>query len=42
VHGYTTGFAWAAAIFAAGALVAAALYEPGLQQTESGREPVLA
>jgi EmrB/QacA subfamily drug resistance transporter len=42
VHGYTTGFAWAAAIFAAGALVAVALYEPGVQQTASGREAVLA
>jgi hypothetical protein len=42
VHGYTTAFAWAAAIFAAGALVAVALYEPGLQQTESAGAPVLA
>ncbi|MEA2159511.1 MAG: hypothetical protein QOD66_1891 [Solirubrobacteraceae bacterium] len=42
VHGYTTGFAWAAAIFAAGAVVAVTLYEPGLQQTESAGEPVLA
>jgi hypothetical protein len=29
VHGDTTAFAWAAAIFAAGAVIAAALYERG-------------
>ena len=29
VHGDTTAFAWAAVIFAAGAVIAAALFEPG-------------
>jgi hypothetical protein len=29
VHGYTTAFAWAAAIFAVGAVIAAALFERG-------------
>lgn len=33
VHGYTTAFAWSAAIFAAGAVVAALLYTGGRQAT---------
>jgi predicted MFS family arabinose efflux permease len=34
VHGYTTAFAWSAAIFAVGAVVAAVLYKGGKQETE--------
>jgi hypothetical protein len=42
MHGYTTAFAWAAAIFAVGAIVALTLYERGVKQAEVGAEPVLA
>jgi hypothetical protein len=42
VHGYTTAFFWSAAIFAIGALVAAALFRPGVQVLEPALEPVLA
>jgi EmrB/QacA subfamily drug resistance transporter len=34
VHGYTTAFAWSAAIFAVGAVVAAVLYKGGKPATE--------
>jgi hypothetical protein len=48
VHGYTTAFAWSAALFAVGAVVAAVLYKGGVPATESAQtaertaEPVLA
>jgi hypothetical protein len=42
MHGYTTAFAWAAGIFAVGAVVALTLYERGVKQVEVGAEPVLA
>jgi EmrB/QacA subfamily drug resistance transporter len=42
VHGYTTGFAFAAAIFLAGAVLAAALFEGGAAQPQAAGEPVLA
>jgi S1-C subfamily serine protease len=42
IHGYTTAFAWAAALFAVGAIVAAALFERGVRSGEAGAEPVLA
>jgi hypothetical protein len=42
VHGYTTAFAWAAGIFALGALIAAALFERGVPAVDPGAEPVLA
>jgi hypothetical protein len=48
VHGYTTAFAWSAAIFALGAIVAALLFRPGVpaaqqdQQQQQIGEPVLA
>jgi Na+/melibiose symporter-like transporter len=41
VHGYTTAFWWAAAIFAAGALVSALLLRSGAPQLEPGAQPVL-
>jgi EmrB/QacA subfamily drug resistance transporter len=41
VHGYTTAFAWTAAIFAVGAVVAAVLYEGGSPATKPAAEPVL-
>jgi len=41
VHGYTTAFWWAAAIFAAGALVSALLLRSGASQIEPGAQPVL-
>jgi EmrB/QacA subfamily drug resistance transporter len=42
VHGYATGFAWAAGFFAVGAIVAAVLFERGVPDAEVSAEPVLA
>jgi EmrB/QacA subfamily drug resistance transporter len=42
VHGYTTGFGWAAGLFAAGAVVAAVLFERGNPAIAPAAEPVLA
>jgi hypothetical protein len=42
VHGYTTAFAWAAAIFGIGAVVAGALFERDVPAVEVGTQPVLA
>jgi hypothetical protein len=42
VHGYTTAFGWSAAIFAVGAVVAAALYTRGVPQVAPGAEPAAA
>jgi MFS family permease len=42
VHGYTTAFWWAAAIFAAGALVSGLLLRTGAAQVAPGAQPVLA
>ena len=42
VHGYTTAFAWAAGIFAVGALVAVSLFERGVTATEGSVEAVTA
>ncbi len=42
VHGYTTAFWWAAAIFAAGAVVSALLLRPGVPEVDPNAEPVLA
>ncbi len=41
VHGYTTAFAWAGAIFLAGALVSGLLFERGVRALPAGAEPVL-
>jgi hypothetical protein len=42
VHGYTTAFAWAAVLFAVGAVVSGLLFERGAPVLELGAEPVLA
>lgn len=42
MHGYTTAFAWAAGIFALGAIIAAALFRRGAREIDSATEPVLA
>src|SRR3954468_4440794 len=42
VHGYTTAFGWSAALFAVGAVVAAALYKRGVPQVALGAEPAAA
>lgn len=42
VHGYTTAFWWAAAIFAAGAIVCGLLIRPGVAEVDPAAEPVLA
>jgi predicted MFS family arabinose efflux permease len=42
VHGYTTGFAWAAGMFAIGAILAALLYERGATKVDPAAEPALA
>jgi EmrB/QacA subfamily drug resistance transporter len=42
IHGYTTAFAWAGAIFLVGAVVAGLLYEGGVPKVATGAEPVLA
>jgi EmrB/QacA subfamily drug resistance transporter len=34
IHGYTTAFGWAAAIFAVGAIIAGTLFEPGTKALE--------
>ena len=39
VHGYTTAFSWAAAIFAAGALVSATLFSRGARTPEPSTDP---
>jgi hypothetical protein len=41
VHGYTTAFAWAGAIFLAGALVSGLLFEPGVRTVPAGAEPIM-
>jgi EmrB/QacA subfamily drug resistance transporter len=41
VHGYTTAFWWAAAIFAAGAVISALLLRRGAPQVSPSAEPVL-
>jgi EmrB/QacA subfamily drug resistance transporter len=41
VHGYTTAFLWAAGIFALGAIIAAALFRPGVRVVDPAAEPVL-
>lgn len=44
LHGDTTAFAWAAAFFGAGAVIAAALFEPGTKalRVETTAAPVTA
>jgi EmrB/QacA subfamily drug resistance transporter len=42
VHGYTTAYYWAAGIFALGAVIAAALFRPGVRVPEPAAEPVVA
>ena len=42
VHGDTTAFAWAAVIFAVGAVIAAALFEPGTKALKNETDAVLA
>jgi MFS family permease len=42
IHGYTTAFWWAAAIFAAGAVVCGLLLRPCVQEVEPDAAPVLA
>ena len=42
MHGYTTAFAVAAGIFAAGALIAGLLFERGVKRVEPAGAPVLA
>ena len=42
VHGYTTAFWWAAAIFATGAIVVALLLRGGAREPVAGMEPALA
>jgi EmrB/QacA subfamily drug resistance transporter len=42
MHGYTTAFAVAAGIFAAGAVIAGLLYERGVKRVEPAGAPVLA
>ena len=42
VHGYTTAFGWSAALFAAGAVVAATLYKRGVPQVAPAAEPAAA
>jgi Major Facilitator Superfamily len=42
MHGYTTAFAVAAGIFAAGAVIAGLLYERGVKRVEAASAPVLA
>jgi hypothetical protein len=42
VHGYTTAFAFAAAIFGLGAVVAGVLFEREVPAVEAGTQPVLA
>jgi hypothetical protein len=42
VHGYTTAFAFAAGIFAVGAIVALVLFEHGVRQLDPSAEPAFA
>jgi EmrB/QacA subfamily drug resistance transporter len=42
IHGYTTAFWWAAAIFAVGAVVCGLLLRPGVQEAALDAAPVLA
>ena len=42
VHGYTTAFAWSAAIFALGAILAAAMFRRGAPRVATAAEPVFA
>jgi EmrB/QacA subfamily drug resistance transporter len=42
VHGYTTAFAWSAAIFALGAVVTALMFRRGVPQAAVSAEPVFA
>jgi hypothetical protein len=42
VHGYTTAFAWSAAIFALGAVIAAVVFRRGVPQVSAAAEPVFA
>ena len=42
MHGYTTAFAVAAGIFAAGAIIAGLLFERGVKRVEPAGAPVLA
>jgi EmrB/QacA subfamily drug resistance transporter len=42
IHGYTTAFWWAAAIFAVGALVCGLLLRPGVQEVDADAAPVAA
>ena len=42
VHGYTTAFAWSAAIFALGALLAAVLFRRGAPQPAEAAQPAFA
>jgi hypothetical protein len=42
VHGYTTAFGWSAAIFAAGAVLAAMMFPRGVPRAAQAAEPVFA
>jgi EmrB/QacA subfamily drug resistance transporter len=42
VHGYTTAFAWSAALFAIGAILAAVVFRRGAPQAAPAAEPVFA
>jgi hypothetical protein len=42
VHGYTTAFAWSAALFALGAVLAAVVFRGGATQVAGAAEPVFA
>jgi MFS family permease len=42
IHGYTTAFWWAAAIFAAGAVICGLILRPGVQELDPDAAPVLA
>jgi EmrB/QacA subfamily drug resistance transporter len=42
VHGYTTAFAWSAALFAVGAVLAAVVFRRGVPQAAPATEPVFA
>ena len=41
VHGYTTAFWWSAGIYFAGAIIAALVLKPGVQQIGLNPEPAL-
>jgi hypothetical protein len=42
VHGYTTAFAWSAALFGIGAILAAIVFPRGVPQAAPAAEPVFA